>query len=359
MKTVVAAGLIAFFLPLVLFGIYRKKHDDRLPLHSPGVLKVCCGKVAKALLYIFGGIITACAATTVVLRLTVSEAHFCFPDFVFFLCISMFLGCLYVLVAIRCFGWIAVSGDRIIVSDRKGKRVIPKERAKYDIDASNHYTLLDKNFVPLVSFSKEICDASVNKFIKKCKSWGVKSAFRGSADFRTESAAYKKHKRRQALSAVAEVLLWAGIFGLITGAILKPLIPHRKFEDYAMTAVVESYQKVQGGIIFRFRGEEKKYAVNDVGADLIEGLNPDSLIGKTAEIVLYNADSMLISQIRIGGTDYLKKEDVKAGEISRSRTATKGCNVLLGVSAALAAAGGTIVWVMERMRKKEEERFYL
>ena len=330
-------------MALVFCVLFKGKEKEEKRLDKNGLFKIKTGSSFKCFFLICMAL-TLIAAVIALIFCIIDKNGVAFSGKAALVAVILFF------FSVGLIGYVYVKYFYLIITDNsiiqvKGftKIEIPYEKVKFmslpkaSIDALIAY---DGNYVPL--FSADCSFVGVDKLIKTLKDKRVEEISKVTKkDISPDNFAYKKYAKNVKINNLKYVLLGFGFMLLAIFAMTTPQIKHIDFSDRQMTATLQSYRKVGEDVLFlKFEEHDEEYRVNNVVYKALDE-KVYSVIneGKRVELILYNAKSKDISQIKIDGKIYLNKEEVMKLENENAKIGDIIMKVILCLSVCLIVGG--------------------
>lgn len=335
--------LFPLTMALVFCVLFKGKEKEEKRLDKNGLFKIKTGSSFKCFFLICMAL-TLIAAVIALIFCIIDKNEIALSGKVALVAVILFF------FSVGLIGYVYVKYFYLIITDNsiiqvKGftKKEIPYEKVKFmslpkaSIDSLIAY---DANYVPL--FSADRSFVGVDKLIQTLKDKHVEEISKVTKkDISPDNFAYKKYAKNVKINNLKYVLLGFGLMLLAIFAMATPQIKPIDFSDKQMTATLQSYRKVGEDVLFlKFEEHDEEYRVNNVVYKALdEKIYSVISEGKIVELVLYNAKSKDISQIKIDGKIYLNKEDVMKLENKNVKIGEIITKVLLCLSVCLIVGG--------------------
>ncbi len=322
--------LFPLTMALTFCVLFKGKEKEEKRLDKNSLYKIKMGSSFKYFFLVCMAL-TLIAAVTVLIFCIIDKNGIAFSGKMALISVILF----FFLVGL--FGYVYVKYFYLIITDNsiiqvKGftKKEIPYEKIKFmstpkaSIDSLIAY---DEDYVPL--FSADRSFVGIDKLIQTLKDKRVEEIAKVTQkDISPDNFAYKKYAKKVKINNLKYILLGFGLLLLAIFAMATPQIKPINFSDKQMTATLQSYRKVGEDVLFlKFENCDEEYRVNNVVYEVLDKKVYSALNkGKTVELVLYNAKSKDISQIKIDGKIYLNKEEVMKNEIGKRKRQNRRYN---------------------------------
>lgn len=339
MESLLVAIIVPIVLPIIFCIFYWRKDKEEAKLNTCGRYIV---RVISTIRHFFFGWMILCllGALIVLIFCITDKENITLHTILVFLGVILFFFLLgFVGYADTKWNYLIVEESRIIKVKGFKKVIIEFERIKYFSYSELAFGSLvayDENYVPLFEIDESF--VGMNSLRIDFSSLDIPLITKNDID--VNNVEYKKHKKQSNIKLLKYGLIGIGLLCLALFGLIKPMIKSVEFDNYNKTVVVKDFSKKDKLLLFHFEDDDKEYKVSNIVYEILNSSIYDVLKnGTTMNIVLYNSDSIYISQIEIDGIIYLNKEATKELEINNYNSGIIFTNVLLIMTISMETLG--------------------